>query len=462
MRHPSRNAAVLVALMVAACEPQADPVGAPPATLTAAAEPMAVGAGTFFALDVLEVPSPDADGAYVINDAGQVAGGMTAPDGTRDRDFFFDPGTGEFREIPKNSTAPYLYGVYMNESGTVAGTTECATAECVRRPYRWTASGGVEELVGGYARSVANAINDAGIVAGSSGPEFGAWRAARWLPDGTFEEVDLGTIVPAGAYSRALDVNNAGHMVMDAAVDDVGIPMLWTPAGGTVRLTALEAAVAAIAPGDVEDISPWEINEAGDILGSWSSTGADRRNLFVWTAGGTLIDFNSMSDFGDVIASGMNDLGEVVFTIVDGSWPDLTYTPWFWSAEAGVIALPTLDPDRTLAADVNNHGVIAGRSGETPVLWRPLTSAGDALDGLEDTLDDVLAGGAVDVEGGNGLRAKLLQIRDHLAAGRANAARNQLTAFVNQVEAMIADGRLSADDGAALLADAATLSGLLS
>jgi uncharacterized membrane protein len=458
---PLAYVAPLSVLALAACEREPHPLAPEAATVTAAAESAAITATTFFALEVLDLPSSEAVASYDINDAGQVFGIMRAADGTGDRDFFFDPTAGDFIEIPKEPTIGLLFGGSMNELGMVAGTTNCATAGCVRSPYTWTASGGVVQLTTGHARSSASEINDAGSVTGDSGPSSGPWHAARWLADGTFEELDLAGLVSSDAFSRARGINDSGHIVVSGETDGGSIPMLWTPSGGTVRLTALEAAIAAVAPGDILSVVPQRINDAGDILGFWRSTGADQRNPFVWTAEGTLVDFNSMGGFGDVLASGQNDLGEVVFTIIDGTFPDRTMTPWFWSAEAGFIRLPTLDPHSTWAAAINNNGVIVGTSDVTPIVWRPLTSADDALDELEDTLDDVLGGGGVDVEGGNGLDAKLDRIREHLEAGRAHAARNQLEAFVNQVEAMMADGRLSADDGSALLAAASALSGLL-
>jgi hypothetical protein len=459
VRGPLGCAAAVAILAFAACEPDRSPATPLSAVTRTAAEPMASSGDMFFALDVLEIPSPDASAAAEINDAGQVAGHLVAPDGTRDRDYFFDPETGTFVVIERNSTAPIGFGVSLNEFGAVAGTTGCVVATCVFRPYRWTPAGGLVELTTGDVRSVATGMNDANIVVGNSGPDGGPWNAARWLADGSFEEIDLAGIASATDFSGVLDINNAEHMVMFAVVDGRGIPLLWTRAGGTVRLEALEAAIATIAPGAIKSITPFEINEAGDIFGVWLSTDADWRNPFLWTAGGTL---HSPGDVGDVVSSGLNDHGDVVFTIVAGTLGDLTYTPWFWSPGSAPVALPGLDPDRTIAADINNHGVIAGSSGDTPVIWRPLSSAAEGLDELEATLDDVLSGGGVEPEGADGLRAKLRQIREHLEAGRVNAARHQLAAFVSQVEAMIADGRLSADDGAALLADAAVLAAMLS
>ncbi|HET8797685.1 MAG TPA: alpha-1,6-glucosidase domain-containing protein, partial [Thermoanaerobaculia bacterium] len=52
------------------------------------------------------------------------------------------------------------------------------------------------------------------------------------------------------------------------------------------------------------------------------------------------------------------------------------------------------------------------------------------------------------------LRAKLLAAIDSAQRGNTNAARNQLNAFIHEVEAMVSTGRLSASTGAYLIAEA--------
>ncbi|HEX2076372.1 MAG TPA: DNA/RNA non-specific endonuclease [Longimicrobium sp.] len=81
-------------------------------------------------------------------------------------------------------------------------------------------------------------------------------------------------------------------------------------------------------------------------------------------------------------------------------------------------------------------------------------SPSQAIDGLADDVDGLVDAG--DVSRGNGvsLNAKLRAAQQQLARGNGATALNQLGAFVNEVEAMVSSGRLSAAQGEALAAAA--------
>ncbi|HEU0299095.1 MAG TPA: DNA/RNA non-specific endonuclease [Longimicrobium sp.] len=81
-------------------------------------------------------------------------------------------------------------------------------------------------------------------------------------------------------------------------------------------------------------------------------------------------------------------------------------------------------------------------------------SPSQALDGLAGDVDGLVAAGDINRGNGTSLNAKLRAAQQQLAQGNGNAALNMLGAFVNEVEAMVASGRLSAAQGAALIAAA--------
>jgi uncharacterized membrane protein len=465
MMNPRHTLSLVAAVALAACDTHSGPVEVESSVLTADVAAAATTATVAFSIRTLDVTGT-VEGLLwgaSINEIGQVAGAWY-PDGSSlaDGDFIWSPITGMVTKIPKDPIS-FAFGTHLNDGGTVAGTGGCGTL-CYRA-YRWT--GGVAtdlDPLPGDDQSFASDINNAGIIVGgsSSTADLATRTAVRWLADGTVEP--LGTLLP-GEGTRAHAINNPGHIVGDAGVGgDMSAPFLWTEADGMTRLVELEAAVMAVSGATYGRIVPTAINESGEIAGYWTATGSSVRNPYFWSPVEGLVDFNTLGDFGDGISISMNDLGEVTFTIVEGSSPP-ELTPWFWSRAAGFVRLPVLLPGQTAVQDINNESVIVGRGGRQAdlqtVLWTPVTSAADALDLLEETLDDVLAGGGLDVEGGNGLRAKLDRIREHIDAGRTAAARNQLAAFINQVETMIADGRLTEAEGAALLADAETLRALL-
>jgi DNA/RNA endonuclease G (NUC1) len=81
-------------------------------------------------------------------------------------------------------------------------------------------------------------------------------------------------------------------------------------------------------------------------------------------------------------------------------------------------------------------------------------SPAQAVTGLEGAVDGLVSDGSLSRGNGNSLSAKLRAAGASLARGQAHTAVNQLNAFVNEVEAMAASGRLSAVDAATLTAAA--------
>ena len=67
-------------------------------------------------------------------------------------------------------------------------------------------------------------------------------------------------------------------------------------------------------------------------------------------------------------------------------------------------------------------------------------------------LDAIVAAGGLSNGNGNSLGAKLQAAVIQLAAGNTNAAAGQLGAFLNQLDSLEGDGKISAADAAALRA----------
>jgi hypothetical protein len=103
-----------------------------------------------------------------------------------------------------------------------------------------------------------------------------------------------------------------------------------------------------------------------------------------------------------------------------------------WDAGTSTFSVPA----RTTAV------FVAGRSAEDQIALL----IGD-IDALVDA--GVLNGGQ-----GNALTVKLLNALNKIAKGQNHAAANQVSAFINQVEDFVAEGILTPDQGAALIAAA--------
>lgn len=66
-------------------------------------------------------------------------------------------------------------------------------------------------------------------------------------------------------------------------------------------------------------------------------------------------------------------------------------------------------------------------------------------------VEEMSAAGQLPAGDANSLRAKLSAVAEQLSGGNPNAARGQLRAFQNEVEALVRSGRVSAEDGASLV-----------
>lgn len=463
-----RGSALCAWLAFSACDPTTDPVSPDrpvPAPLRVEAP---LTATTYFDVTTL----PGRLEATDLNNTGEVVGRLWNAEGTEViSDFHWSPGDPVVTPIP---SGPLPFGASepaLNQSGVVVGTTAgCDQVIFEYCAYAWSPSSGRKDLypLSDHRTSHASDVNDAGVVvgmswlsedfAGSGGSSATLWR----LPAGSVEYVGPPLADPEVYPSRATSVNNAGVVVGFAASDDLSrVPFMWTASGGYQVMSDLLAALDAVAStlgGNVRDVTPFAINESGAVAGFWSLSGVGRR-AFVWDPASGLTDLNALGLTGEAIARDINELGQAVLYVF-GAPGTLDRWPWVWSAAEGLVPLPAPVPDASVALAINDRSQIAGRSLDLQsFLWTPLENAEDALDVLEDALDDVLT--TSPAAGGQGLEAKLDRIREHLAAGRANAARNQLGAFLNQVAAMEADGRLSAADAARLRAAAEALQALL-
>ena len=76
-------------------------------------------------------------------------------------------------------------------------------------------------------------------------------------------------------------------------------------------------------------------------------------------------------------------------------------------------------------------------------------------------MEDLVDAGVLNGGQGNALISKLVNAQARLGKGQSNAAVNQLQAFINQVEDFVADGILTAEQGAALIAAAEDIIGTI-
>lgn len=382
-----------------------------------------------------------------INDAGEVAGQLNPDPGGDLHAFLWTPEDGVVDIGP--TTGGNFISYAINNAAVVTGYRLVGGN---RVAFRWEMGSGFEDLAAldGHTSSRGNAINDAGQVAGVSSSATES-QAVIWDDAGGIQS--LGTL--AGDSSRAWGINEAGAVV-GVSTDPAGDrdAFIWTDSEGMTALGLVE-------PGIVS--RPLDVNEDGAIAGIrflYDAGGIlQARHAFYWTETDGLVDlheaggFTGSSDWSS--GGGINNAGQVAFKVQDGT--DLTdpLRAYVWSPDRGFVRLPPLEEGASASAiDINENGQVVGASEaggvEIAVVWTPL-EVGDVLDRAEDILDDLVADGDLRAAHARGLRAKLERIRDKIEDGRTGPAIRQLEAFINQVEALVAAGKLTEEEGARLI-----------
>lgn len=162
-----------------------------------------------------------------------------------------------------------------------------------------------------------------------------------------------------------------------------------------------------------------------------------------------------------------------VYGVADGGWitgvaGDMENDALLWTdVDAEPIVLPHLGIRYSVGLDVNQTGLATGVSliegtRYNAVIWdlggRPPPCGPETteewIEYTEELIDQLLDAG--DLTGGqaNALTTKLERALDSLARGNERAATNQIGAFINQVEALVRSGRITAEEGDALIAAA--------
>lgn len=262
---------------------------------------------------------------------------------------------------------PDTYIGGMNDQGQVAVSYYLNTTSQSRQSALWLPSpayglsAGVQltmlDAYGGGARALNNV--------GQMGGHYYDLSTYVWLPTAAYG-------LPAGTNNVPMtfhaDINDKGQIAGET-FDGNGHPCLWLPApayGKPAGLTSL-----AMLSGDTSAHSS-AMNLSGEIVGYSEQTttqGLTVSRAFIWlpaaahglSAGTHQIGTTPGSNYYQISASDINDLGQVVGGYRDGS---VSY-PFLWQSGSGLVDLNTLiDPSSgwvlTRANGINNSGQIVG------------------------------------------------------------------------------------------------------
>lgn len=266
-------------------------------------------------------------------------------------------GAGEFAELPA-----------INNIGQVTFSLHSETG-----PRGLFYDGKSTRDIGTLGGSSANAIglNNAGQVTGQSTTAAGAQHAFVWSSGGGL--VDLGTL-PGAANSVAAAINNFGVVVGTSEGTPATPPRAfrWSAVDGMEDLGAFTAGVASFS-------SATALNDAGLIAGN-SDTPALNRDAFAWTRARGMIDIDTIGG-GYSLPAAVAARGQVAgyFMVPDGSFLNHAF---LWTRATGMVDLGTAGGTESFVmamnADAHVVGAINFASGEQHAMsW---TRAGGMVD----------------------------------------------------------------------------------
>lgn len=288
-----------------------------------------------------------------INSLGHVCGSASTAGDNFVRAFFWKLGSpmviigtlpgltdGSYSAMALN-TADVVVGVYYQPDGGA-------------RAWRWTASGGIKELVGyGGSYTSALGINTAGTIVGTAQKPDGSIRAVSWTPTGAIKDLgDLG-----GGSASAIAINDAGQICGNS---DPGIgtdhPFLWEKGKMKDLGSLIGPANSAFARG---------MNSKGHVVGTSSKMYPDSSHGFLWTQSTGMIDLGNLEPNAMSEAYAVNDNDRVVgYSIFNNGWRAFVWDPGLGMRNLGSFVY------NSYAIGVNNAGTVLGYGENGSVLTR--------------------------------------------------------------------------------------------
>ena len=189
---------------------------------------------------------------------------------------------------------PTAYATAINSSGQIVGGADDPAGRT--QPFVWTSSNGMRKLdvLSGQVSGTARAINDNGLIVGSSGLGSGGSWATLWLPngDGTWTPQNLGSF--GGTWNEARGVNSSGVVTgITTNVSATEFEFRWSAGSGMTLLP--------LAPGAAYSLA-FDINEAGVIVGqaNYEFAGSVNNVPVAWTTNGPVLLAPLPGDSGGV------------------------------------------------------------------------------------------------------------------------------------------------------------------
>jgi probable HAF family extracellular repeat protein len=228
--------------------------------------------------------------------------------------------------------------------------------------YTLTALG---DLPGGSFFSVAKGINDAGQVVGYSDALSSPITSGRhgFIWDAINGMQDLGDLPGGNNDIEPIGINSAGQVVGHSRTRDTTRAFLWDAVNGMQEILDSRSSYVS------------GINDAGQVVGRFSTPAGRGRQVFLWDAA------DGVQELGFTgIPNGINNAGQVVgrFSTPAGS------RGFLWDAVDGMQELGFVPEDYygTYVNDINNTGQVVGYNSNE--LGLALAFSWDSTSGMQE------------------------------------------------------------------------------
>ncbi len=232
----------------------------------------------------------------------------------------------------------------INDAGVMVGSSTPLEPQIKYHATRWDAQGRISALAGlGGEQSQANDVDDHGVAVGWAHKDT-SWNqtAVKWAPDGAVTALPS---LPGGEYAYASAIGGTGVVVgAGKGADGKVHPLRWNADGTVVALAGL---------GGDYGSALW-ITRDGRTIGGTANDAAGRNHAVRWNSAGVITDLSP--GITESTPEDMNDNG----VIVGSARLDGDPKPVRWERDGRMTWLEYPESGPAWARAVNNAGAAAG------------------------------------------------------------------------------------------------------